>query len=81
MWRGRVVDASPPRPAVERGGYQEPELDPPTPPPPLNPPPLNAEPPDDPELAAYNHYLAWFNANPHRTPADYPGMTTTKETS
>jgi DNA-binding transcriptional regulator of glucitol operon len=28
----------------------------------------------DPELAAYNHYLAWFNANPHATPADYPGM-------
>jgi hypothetical protein len=29
---------------------------------------------DDPELAAYNHYLAWFNANPHLTPADYPGL-------
>ena len=39
--------------ALNRGpvGYQEPELEPPTPPPPLNPPPLNAEPPDDPELA------------------------------
>jgi DNA-binding transcriptional regulator of glucitol operon len=37
----------------------------------------------DPELAAYNHYLAWFNAHPHATPADYPGMkdstTTTRE--
>lgn len=29
---------------------------------------------DDPELRAYNHYLAWLNANPHATPADYPGM-------
>jgi DNA-binding transcriptional regulator of glucitol operon len=30
---------------------------------------------DDPQLAAYNHYLAWLNAHPHATPADYPGMT------
>jgi hypothetical protein len=37
--------------AAGRTAYQEPLLDPPTPPPPLNPPPLNAEPPDDPELA------------------------------
>jgi hypothetical protein len=29
---------------------------------------------NDPLLAAYNHYLAWLNANPHRTPAEYPGM-------
>ena len=29
---------------------------------------------DDPALAAYNHYLAWLNANPDRTPADYPGL-------
>jgi DNA-binding transcriptional regulator of glucitol operon len=29
---------------------------------------------DDPQLAAYNHYLAWRNANPHATAADYPGM-------
>jgi DNA-binding transcriptional regulator of glucitol operon len=29
---------------------------------------------DDPELAAYNHYLAWINANPHRSSADYPGL-------
>ncbi len=29
---------------------------------------------DDPALAAYNHYLAWRNAHPHATPADYPGM-------
>lgn len=28
---------------------------------------------DDPELAAYNHYLAWLNANPGARPADYPG--------
>ncbi len=37
----------------------------------------------DPALAAYNHYLAWLNANPRATPADYPGMkdstTTTRE--
>ena len=37
----------------------------------------------DPELAAYNHYLAWLNANPRGRPADYPGMkdstTTTRE--
>jgi hypothetical protein len=31
---------------------------------------------DDPELAAYNHYLAWRNAHPHLTAADYPGVTT-----
>lgn len=29
--------------------------------------------PDDPELAAYNHYLAWLNANPGARPSDYPG--------
>jgi hypothetical protein len=29
---------------------------------------------DDPELAAYNHYLGWLNANPHKNPADYPGV-------
>ena len=28
---------------------------------------------DDPELAAYNHYLAWLNANPGARPADCPG--------
>jgi hypothetical protein len=28
---------------------------------------------DDPELAAYNKYLAWLNANPGARPADYPG--------
>lgn len=28
---------------------------------------------DDPELAAYNDYLAWLNANPGARPADYPG--------
>jgi hypothetical protein len=27
----------------------------------------------DPELNAYNHYLAWLNANPGARPADYPG--------
>jgi DNA-binding transcriptional regulator of glucitol operon len=28
---------------------------------------------DDPELAAYNRYLGWLNANPHRSPSEYPG--------
>jgi hypothetical protein len=28
---------------------------------------------DDEPLAAYNRYLAWLNANPHATPAEYPG--------
>jgi hypothetical protein len=27
----------------------------------------------DPELDAYNDYLAWLNANPGARPADYPG--------
>ncbi|HEY3011043.1 MAG TPA: hypothetical protein VGJ63_23715 [Micromonosporaceae bacterium] len=27
----------------------------------------------DPELAAYNKYLAWLNANPQARPTDYPG--------
>ena len=27
----------------------------------------------DPEVTAYNHYLAWLNANPGARPADYPG--------
>ncbi|MFV2010496.1 MULTISPECIES: hypothetical protein [unclassified Micromonospora] len=29
--------------------------------------------PDDPELSAYNNYLAWLNANPHARAGDYPG--------
>ncbi|WP_127504503.1 hypothetical protein [Actinoplanes solisilvae] len=28
---------------------------------------------DDPELVAYNDYLAWLNANPGARPSDYPG--------
>jgi hypothetical protein len=34
---------------------------------------------DDPALAAYNHYLAWLNAHPHASPADYPGPPARKE--
>jgi acyl dehydratase len=29
--------------------------------------------PEDPELAAYNRYLTWLNANPGARPADFPG--------
>jgi hypothetical protein len=36
---------------------------------------------DDPQLAAYNRYLAWLNANPQANPGDYPGWTSTKEAS
>jgi len=28
---------------------------------------------DDPDLAAYNRYLAWLNAHPDARPGDYPG--------
>lgn len=28
---------------------------------------------DDPQLAAYNKYLAWLNANPQASPSDYRG--------
>jgi hypothetical protein len=27
----------------------------------------------DPDLVAYNRYLAWLNANPNARPSDYPG--------
>lgn len=32
-----------------------------------------ADQPADPDLDAYNDYLAWLNANPGARPADYPG--------
>lgn len=31
---------------------------------------------DDPELAAYNDYLAWLAAHPNARPGDYPGAWT-----
>jgi hypothetical protein len=34
---------------------------------------------NDPELAAYNRYLAWLNANPGARPADYPRATRTAD--
>jgi DNA-binding transcriptional regulator of glucitol operon len=29
----------------------------------------------DADLEAYNHYLAWLNANPHASRSQYPGRT------
>ncbi|MEV4756151.1 hypothetical protein AB0J86_13710 [Micromonospora sp. NPDC049559] len=37
------------------------------------PVPVPGDEADDAELAAYNRYLAWLNANPGARPADYPG--------
>lgn len=37
------------------------------------PAPVGADDHDDPELAAYNEYLAWMRAHPGARPADYPG--------
>ena len=52
----------------------------PVPPPPPRPPATGNRRPavawddaEDEELAAYNHYLAWLNANPHQSPSKYPG--------
>jgi hypothetical protein len=33
----------------------------------------SAEAPEDADLAAYNRYLTWLNANPGARPGDYPG--------
>ena len=35
-------------------------------------------PAEDPELDAYNDYLAWLTAHPGARPADYPGRITTR---
>lgn len=35
--------------------------------------PLAPDDADDTELAAYNRYLTWLNANPGARPGDYPG--------
>jgi hypothetical protein len=45
-------------------------------PPPLRPRVPVTRPPDDaddPELSAYNRYLAWLAAHPDRRPSEYPG--------
>lgn len=34
-------------------------------------PPADPADETDPQLAAYNRYLAWLNANPHRRPSEY----------
>jgi DNA-binding transcriptional regulator of glucitol operon len=73
VWAHAVRDAL-------RGVTRErpaPDAPPPLVPPPMAPPRSRAVPtpadPDDPELSAYNRYLAWLNANPDRRPSEFPG--------
>jgi hypothetical protein len=55
--RGEATPATPPRPAAVRHTT----------------PVIEYDEADDPELAAYNRFLAWLSANPDKRPVDYPG--------
>jgi DNA-binding transcriptional regulator of glucitol operon len=41
---------------------------------PVRPRPVTDEGDADPQLRAYNEYLAWLSEDPARKPADYPGQ-------
>jgi DNA-binding transcriptional regulator of glucitol operon len=61
VWRG--PEPAPPPPAITAGARR----------PVVTRRVATPDPADDPELTAYNRYLAWLNANPTARPADYPG--------
>jgi uncharacterized membrane protein len=60
-----AVDADPARPGGDAGGLKRAARP--------RRPAAGWDDSDDDELAAYNHYLAWLNANPHVSPSQYPG--------